>query len=636
MTLARPILALSLLAVLAVPPLVVLAADETPVAPAPPAPPAPPPAAAPAPSDAERLQVQAMVDELREEAAKIRGLAWKFRVPADLVTRKQMREDFMSQIDVEYPPAKRERDTSILRRIGMLGPDQDIITLYMDFMEAGVAGYYDPKQKHLRIVEGLAGPEQKPTILHELVHALEDQYYDLEKRTKPYEEDGDRLFAEKCIVEGSAEHARALYEKAHPELAEVFARAQQNPTAAAAQMKAFAKVPAWMFVGTLLHYSKGPAFAARQVRGGAYPERIHALYEAPPVSQEQVLHPSRWFGARQDWPQKIECAGDLAKAAGEGWTLYHALPQGELDLGLALDFFLSPLKGKYNPITGKTPFPAAEKGARGWDGGMTWVLKKEGTPLVVVEAWAFDTPEDAWEAAEMMGRAAEKAAGKAWTSRGWQKEGEGPVPAKATLAYVNQHGASRLLLDGTKVLRVDGAPVEVLEALWPTVLATRFVKDPRDTWQPQDEGQELKAAGWADEEAGIGLTPPSAVWTVRKGGANQRALATVVHGELSVTVQLTVIGQEVPVTQLIPMIAADVRKGFPAFDGKPSGTVLVGGHEGTVLPLGKGPDDALGELVLASGDGRTFVVRIDAAKQADLDAVRADVAALLGSIVTRE
>lgn len=598
--------------------------------------PAPQPAPAAGPSEEERASIKAMVDELRAEAARIRGLAWKFEVPADLVSRKQMREDFMKQVDEEYPPAKRDRDIAILRRTGLLGPDQDLIAMFMDFMEAGVAGYYDPKKKHLRIVEGLAGPEQKPTILHELIHALEDQYYDLEKRIKPHEDDSDRMFAEKCITEGSAEHARVLYEAAHPDLAAVFARARENPKAAEAQMKAISRVPAWIFVSTLLHYQKGPAFAQRQVRGGSYPERIHELYMSGPVSQEQVLHPVRWFGPRQDWPQKVEAASDLAKAAGEGWSQLHALPSGELDLSLTLDFFLSPMKGKFNILTGQTPFPRAEAAAEGWDAGYTWVLKKEGAPLVLVEAYAFDTPADTLEAMQALLDAAKKAAGSAYKERASTKEGEGDVPATWTVDYDNQHGQCRLEMRGQAVLRVDGASPEVMATLWPVVAQTRFVRDPRDTWQPGDEAAALNAATFVDKARGIGLTPPSKGWTVRAGGANPRAFATATHAAEGVEAIFTLITQEVPVAQLLAMTAGQLAKEFPGYEAKPSGPQAVGDHDGQWVPLGTDAAGRVGAMVLASGNGRTLVVRISAPSAEVLEKLRGEVKLMLESVVTRE
>ena len=45
-----------------------------------------------------------------------------------------------------------------------------------------VAGYFDPDAKRLYLIAGVNGEAQRPVILHELIHALEDQYYDLKKR----------------------------------------------------------------------------------------------------------------------------------------------------------------------------------------------------------------------------------------------------------------------------------------------------------------------------------------------------------------------------------------------------------------------------------------------------------------------
>lgn len=596
---------------------------------------APAPAAPSAPTEAQRLEVKRLVDGLRPEAARIRGLEWKFEVPADLITRVEMRADFLADLDTEYPPEKRARDTAILRRLGLLKADQDPVTLMMDFMESGVAGYYDPRKKHMRIVHGLAGPEQQPTILHELIHALEDQHYDLEKRTKPFEEDSDRLFAEKCITEGSAEHARALYEAAHPELAETFARAQNNPEMAKAQMKSFAKVPAWMFVPTLLHYETGPAFADRAIKGGTYPERIHALYVDPPVSQEQILHPERWFGERKDYPQTVVLGGDLAAACGAGWKVLHQLAQGELDLSLTLDFFLGPTKGRYNVLMPtETPFRAARKAAAGWDAGWAVVLEKPGLPLVMVDVWAFDTAQDAWDAAEQLGKAAEKAAGPAWLSRGWSKQGDAEVPASAVLNYLNQHGVSRLVVEGTRVLRVDGAPLAVLESLWPVVLKTSFVKDARDTWVPGSEGAAFAQASWKDEQRGVGLTPPTG-WRLEPGRGNPNSVAIAIQDEAQIDVQLTMIGRPLPVAAVIAGAGAELKKDFPDFTGERLGSTLIGDADGVRMALGTGPDGRYVELIVGSGTARFYAARVSGPSAAALDASRATIDALLASVVSR-
>lgn len=626
----------ALLVLLVLPPALLHAED----APAPAPAPTPAPAATPSAEDAEREQIKQLVDGLRDEASRIRGLPWKAYVPADLVTREQMRADFVSEIDKEYPPAKRARDLAILRRLGMLGPDEDHVALLLDVMQAAVGGYYDPQKKHLRIVQGFAGEAQRPVILHELIHALEDQHVDLMARTKPFEDDSDRLFAEKCISEGSAEHARLLYERAHPDVAAAYAQAQNDPKMAGAQLKAMQKAPAFLFLATLMHYQNGPAFVGRAMHGGSYPERMAALYADPPVSQEQILHPGRWFTTARDYPQAVVRGGDLAATAGEGWSLLHQVPAGELDLSLMLDFFLGPTKGKMNFLNpGNMPFAAARKAAAGWDAGQTAYLSKEGLPLGVVDVWAFDTPADAWEAAELLAKAAEKAAGGAWSGgSGWVKEQAASGGGlKATLEYGNQHGVSRLRVDGARVFRVDGVPPKVLDRLFPVVLQTAFVRDARDTWQPGADAQRLAAASFQDEARGLGASAPSTAWTAEKGGSNANAFVTFTRAEGGVTVMLLAIDQALPPEMVLTSAGAALKKEYPSFDGKTAGEAQIGDGLGSRAVLGPTADGKrFGEIVLALSGGRLLVARIDAASKEALDAARGEVEALLGSVVALE
>lgn len=609
-------------------------ADDAP-APAP----APPVAPAPAAADAERELIKRLVAELRAEAATIRGLAWKFEVPADLVTRDQMRADFMEELKTEYPEGERDRDLKMLRRLGMLGPDQDHVAMIMDVMQAAVGGYYDPKAKHLRIVEGFAGEAQRPVILHELIHALEDQYIDLLGRAKPFEDDSDRTFAEKCITEGSAEHARELYEKAHPDIAAAYLKAQADPKMAMAQMKAMQKVPAYLFVSTLMHYQNGPAFVGRAMQGGTYPERMAALYAEPPVSQEQILHPGRWFTPTRDYPQAIVWGGDLAQAAGEGWKLLHQMPSGELDLALFLDFHLGPTKGKLNMLNpGATPFPAARKAAAGWDAGQTAFLEKEGLPLAYLEAWAFDSDAEAWEAAEMLVKAAQKQAGEAWQGGGWVKEraADGTGPVKATLDYVNQHGSSRLMVEGAHVLRVDGVPPEVLGRLWPVVLKTAFVRDARDTWDPSAEARLLDASSLKDEARGLGVSVPSEAWKAEKGGSNPSAFATLRRAQGAVEVMLVALDRVIAPELVLMGAAETLKKEYPSFSGESAGSGRIGDADGLRAVLGADAQGRQGEIVIASGVSRLLVARISAASAEALEAARAEIEKILASVVTRD
>ena len=73
---------------------------------------------------------------------------------------------------------------------GLLAPDFRLKEFVLDLLTEQAAGYYDPKQQTFFIADWLPHIVQKPVMAHELVHALQDQHYNLQKiltssRTRP-------------------------------------------------------------------------------------------------------------------------------------------------------------------------------------------------------------------------------------------------------------------------------------------------------------------------------------------------------------------------------------------------------------------------------------------------------------------
>src|SRR5204863_2366817 len=101
-------------------------------------------------------------------------------------------EAFMKE---DFDPKKYERDLKSLRRLGLLGPKQDPMQMTKDYYGAGIQGYYDQKTKKLYLIDGITSDAQRPPILHELIHALEDQYVDLQKLGEAVKDDSDKSFA---------------------------------------------------------------------------------------------------------------------------------------------------------------------------------------------------------------------------------------------------------------------------------------------------------------------------------------------------------------------------------------------------------------------------------------------------------
>ena len=102
--------------------------------------------------------------------AEIRGLEWKHGVEAKVLSRAELRTFLKEQIDKEVTPEEMERDNRIVRRLGLMEPTEDLLSMQMLMLQEMVAGAYDPETKKLYLIEGFEGAAQKPTLVHELIH----------------------------------------------------------------------------------------------------------------------------------------------------------------------------------------------------------------------------------------------------------------------------------------------------------------------------------------------------------------------------------------------------------------------------------------------------------------------------------
>ena len=67
----------------------------------------------------------------------------------------------------------------MLKLLGLLEPDVDLRTVSGTFFGQGVAGYYDPRTKRLRIVSGAQTTNRflyEITLAHELTHAADRRH----------------------------------------------------------------------------------------------------------------------------------------------------------------------------------------------------------------------------------------------------------------------------------------------------------------------------------------------------------------------------------------------------------------------------------------------------------------------------
>ena len=258
-----------------------------------------------------------------------------------------------------------------------------------------VIGYYDPKLNRLVIrddvIAALDGNrDAEVVILHELVHALQDQQLGLGDAYET-ERDTDADSALRSLAEGDATLAMIAFgaSTTAPALTQspAFAPLLSGAGSLGAQpmggQQALAEAPAILRVTLVAPYLEGLRFCGTLVQqlGWAAVDQAH---RTPPASMEQVMHPSKYLhGELPDtislpaWPQ----------LAAQGWEQVEEDTLGELELGVFL------ARGSTSDMN--------REAAAGWGGDRLRVYQRDTNTAAV---W-FTTWDDEREATEAEGAA---------------------------------------------------------------------------------------------------------------------------------------------------------------------------------------------------------------------------------------
>ena len=305
-----------------------------------------PPAAQQSPaSSASALtpdQLVALADEVTKEVEALRGWAFKQPIKKELTTVAQMRQYLEQQADKSVPPGKMALAQALLRTIGLIPPTADLKATWLTLLESQVGGFYVPETKTMHLVARADLPPfvQRIMLAHELTHALDDQYVDLEAITRSRETGTeDRDLTSEAVVEGSAMALMMQYAARAMMSGQVNAGAlQQYAREEAERSKVFLEAPRY-FSAMLGAYLCGTQFLARgqlvalllAPDDKAIGDALLAARKDPPQSTEQILHPEKyWDAAKRDDPVVIDDAAAAGWLAQPGRWIVHADTVGEM------------------------------------------------------------------------------------------------------------------------------------------------------------------------------------------------------------------------------------------------------------------------------------------------------------------
>lgn len=242
-------------------------------------------------------------DPLEEQMFKvgqIRELSVLRNVAMKKLDRKALSTEVEAYVERETPKTAIEGQGAMLKLLGLVPADFDFLQGNIKLMKEQLAGFYDPARQTMLLASDLGKPEQEATLLHELVHAFQDQHFELGKRLKYEPLQGDKLAALHTLAEGDATSAMlgaALKEQGYDinQLSDEMLSDRMRMTFQTKNPE----IPSIIKRAALAPYLDGLTFVNELRRSGGW-KLVDKVWADPPQSTEQLLHPEK-HAAKESW-----------------------------------------------------------------------------------------------------------------------------------------------------------------------------------------------------------------------------------------------------------------------------------------------------------------------------------------------
>jgi 2-amino-4-hydroxy-6-hydroxymethyldihydropteridine diphosphokinase len=364
------------------------------------------------------------------------------RPPALASSSREELERFLERSFAEQLPAeKAEAVAAVYVRLGLLPDTLQLVPLLRSLLLEQVMGYYDPRSDTLFVVEGVPEEQLEPVLVHEMVHALQDQRIDLDSLTRALKGDNDRAAAAQAALEGHATYVMmewllsrqtggSVDLAALPDLGAILGGL--GP-AVLAGTPVLSDAPRVIRESLIFPYMGGLVFLQRF--WAADPDRPLPFGDDLPASSEQVLHADRFLGER-DEPSDVV----FSEEAPPGWRDVHTDGLGELETRVFLEEHLGDRD-------------AAVSAAQGWDGDQYRLLR--GPPgEVFIWATVWDSEEEAAEFEDAVRRAFER-------RYAVDSQGGPTADRKGGAAGVRAVTVERRLVDGRPAVLIVDTPASL-------------------------------------------------------------------------------------------------------------------------------------------------------------------------------
>ncbi|ATW87120.1 PGF-CTERM protein [Halohasta litchfieldiae] len=255
-------------------------------------------------------ELDILVDRTMARVEQLRGQKFDSEVPVEVQSRAEFREDNLVTNTSTDETFERWND-GVWKGLFIIGDDQRSAAAIDGTIGEAVSGFYVPSENRIVIVSSTPDSPtvNEQTLLHELGHAMQDQYHDLSEPTYRGVTQ-DRDLAVDGAVEGEAAYLGSLYsERCSSGQWDCFDTTQASGGSSGGSGESTSN-PGVLFL-LLQPYSDGPAYI-HEIRETDGWEGVSEHIESPPTTTTEIIHQQPMNAPSLDVPDEST----------DGWERY--------------------------------------------------------------------------------------------------------------------------------------------------------------------------------------------------------------------------------------------------------------------------------------------------------------------------
>jgi hypothetical protein len=268
------------------------------------------------------------IDALKEKVAAVGKLAFKHDVSINYLNKTRLKKYISAFFEKEYPEQLSGKESEFIRLMGFTSNDAniDVRNIRKRLFVENTGGLYNEETDELMVLVQYRELNyiNSMVLVHELRHALQDQYYNLDRilDSRSFSDFDDRRLAVLAALEGDATFLMVQYSGLD---ADILA---SSPTSDAlmsflptAKPTLLYREPEIIKNQLLMPYIYGLRFVSAVFKKKKW-KGVNRIFHLPPASTEQIIHPEKYF--KREAPMEV-----IIQYQPRGYQLFHSGVIGE-------------------------------------------------------------------------------------------------------------------------------------------------------------------------------------------------------------------------------------------------------------------------------------------------------------------